>query len=179
MKRIEFGAGQGLDAAYQDLQKNAPCYGEFNGRTLYSTDGLDDIYINITRKTKQEFDEYLHQEREDYERKEAEFKACIPKLTEEYRERARGIIPQEHLEFWDKIIPIRLQDLYHGMELDCWLDLIAVLNDESKSKEDRMKEGLQMFINQGHSGMSAGLVLSSLCRFHALGRELAEYIQNN
>ena len=79
----------------------------------------------------------------------------------------------------DKIVPIRLQDLYHGMELDCWLDLIAVLNDESKSKEDRMKEGLQMFINQGHSGMSAGLVLSGLCRFHALGRELAEYIQNN
>lgn len=50
MKRIEFGAGQGLDAAYQDLQKNAPCYGEFNGRTLYSTDSLDDIYIKITRK---------------------------------------------------------------------------------------------------------------------------------
>lgn len=44
MKRIEFGAGQELDAAYQDLQKNAPCYGEFNGRTLYSTDSLDDIY---------------------------------------------------------------------------------------------------------------------------------------
>lgn len=179
MKRIEFGAGQGLDEAYQDLQKNAPCYGEFNGHTLYSTDNLDDIYIKVTRKTKQEFDQYLRQEQEDYERKEAEIKARIPKLTEEYRKRARGIIPQEHLEYWDKIVPIRLKDLYHGMELDCWLNLITVLNDESKSKEDRMKEGVQMFSNQGHSGMSAGLVLSGLCRFHTLGRELAEYIQNN
>lgn len=78
MKRIEFGAGQGLDAAYQDLQKNAPCYGEFNGRTLYSTDSLDDIYIKITRKTKQEFDEYLRQEREDYERKRPNLRPVFP-----------------------------------------------------------------------------------------------------
>lgn len=179
MKRIEFGLGQGLDAAYQDLQKDAPCYGVFNGRTLYSTDSLDDIYIKVTGKTKRLFDEYQRQEIENYEREENEFKARTPLLTEEYRKRARGIIPQEHLEFWDKIVPIRLQDLYHGMELDCWLDLIKVLNDESKSKEIRMKECLNIFINQGHSGMSAGLVCSGLCKFHALGRELTEYIRYN
>lgn len=179
MKRIEFYAGQNLDAAYQDLQKNAPCYGEFNGKTLCSTDSLDDIYIKATGKTKQEHDEYVRQEHEKYEKREAEFKARIPKLTDEYMKRARGIIPQEHLEYWDKIVPIRLGDLYHGMELGCWFDLIAVLNDENKSKEDRLKECLQMFINQGHSGMSAGLVFSGLCKFHPIGRELVEYIKNN
>ncbi len=179
MNQIDFNVGATLDEAYLVLQENAPCYGKFNCHILYSTDSLDDIYIRVTGKTKQEFDEYQRQQLEIHEKEEAEFKARIPKLIEEYKERARGIIPRESLELWDKVVPVRLGDLYHGMELDCWLDLISILNDESKSKDDRFKECLRLFIKQGHSGTSAWFVRSGLCRFHNLGRELADYIWNN
>lgn len=59
MKKIEFYPGINLDKAYQELQDNAPCYGEFNEKTLYSTDSLDDVYVKVTGKSKVEHDEYI------------------------------------------------------------------------------------------------------------------------
>ena len=100
-------------------------------------------------------------------------------MTDEYRKRARGIIPVEHLEYWDKIVPIRLNDLYRGMELDCWLELISVLNDSSKEELKRLDECRILFSKQGHSGMSAGLVFSGLNQFHPLGSKLVMYIKSN
>lgn len=179
MKKIEFYPGINLDKAYQELQENAPCYGEFNEKTLYSTDSLNDVYVKVTGKSKVEHDEYIRKIREEYERKEAEFKAKIPKLTADYRKRARGIIPEEHLKYWDKIVPIRLNDLYHGMELDCWLTFIEILNDTSKEVLERFERCRFIFCKQGHSGMSSGLVFMGLKRFHPLGEALVSYIKDS
>lgn len=176
MNKIEFYAGESLEQACQELQQNGPCYGVFNEKTLYSTDTIDDIFIKVTGKNKSEFDEYIREEHERIAKEEAEFQSKIPQLIDEYRQRARGIIPEEHLEYWDKIVPIRLKDLYHGMELNCWLEIIEVLN-QSKSKKYRLKRCLKMFNKQGHSGMSGSLVLAGLKKFHPLGAELAEYIE--
>lgn len=179
MKKIEFSPGQHIDEAYQDLQINAPCCGEFNEKVLYSTDTIDEVYTKVVGMTKREHKEYLRKQNEDYERKESEFKAKIPQLTEEYRKRARGIIPENHLEYWDKIVPIRLNDLYHGMELDCWLELIAELNDDTKDESEKLESCRVMFSMQGHSGMSASLVFSGLKFFHPLGDKLVDYIEKN
>ena len=178
MKKIEFYPGINLDKAYQELQDNAPCYGEFNEKTLYSTDSLDDVYVKVTGKSKVEHDEYIRKIHEEYDRKEAEFKAKIPQLTEDYRKRARGIIPEEHLKYWDEIVPIRLNDLYHGMELDCWLAFIEILNDTSKKELERFEICRSLFTRQGHSGMSAGLVFYGLKCFHPLGEALVSYIKD-
>ena len=59
MKKIEFYPGINLDKAYQELQDNAPCYGEFNEKTLYSTDSLDEVFVKVTGKSKAEHDEYI------------------------------------------------------------------------------------------------------------------------
>lgn len=178
MKQIEFHAGQSLDDAYRRMQECCePCFGMFNSKEIRSTDTLDEVYIKVLGVSKSESDERIRKQNEDYERKEAEHKAKIPQLTEEYRSRARGIIPEDKLELWDRIVPIRLGDLYHGMELNCWLDLITELNDESKEKSARLETCKEMFIRQGHSGMSAGLVFSGLKEFHPLGDELVKYIR--
>lgn len=176
MNKIEFYAGECLEQAYQDLQKNSPCYGIFNGKTLYSTDTIDDIFIKVTGKNKSEFDEHVRKEQERIAKKEAEFQSRIPKLIDEYRQRARGIIPKEHLEYWDKIVPIRLKDIYHGMELDCCLELITILNKNTISIKDKMIECLNLFNKQGHSGMSASIVFSCIKRFHPIGDRLVQYI---
>ena len=64
MNKIEFYAGESLEQAYQDLQKNAPCYGVFNDKTLYSTDTIDDIFIKVTGKNKSEFVDHVREEQE-------------------------------------------------------------------------------------------------------------------
>lgn len=177
MKQIEFMAGQSLENAHQALQTcGEPCFGEFNGKKIYSTDTLDEAYVKVTGVSKAESDERERKEHDEHERKEAEHKDKIPQLTDEYRARARGIIPDDKLELWDSIVPIRLNDLYHGMELDCWLELITELNSTENEKEERFRLCGELFIKQGHSGMSAGLVSSGLKQLHPLGTELVEYI---
>lgn len=181
MKEIEIYPGVNIDYAYEQLKKykqetGEDCFCKFNDKELYSSETLDEMYLKVTRKTKTKFDKDLQDKHNEYLRKEAEFHAKIPQLVIEYRKRARGIIPDKHLEYWDKIVPIRLNDLYKGFELDCWLKLIFELNTD-KPKEERFKNCLQMFIDQGHSGMSASLVFSGLCRFHDLGSQLVDYIK--
>lgn len=163
----------------KNCQDNAPCYGEFNEKALYSTDSLDEVFVKVTGKSKAEHDEYIRKIHEEYDRKEAEFKAKIPQLTEDYRKRAIGIIPEEYLELWNEIVPIRLNDLYHGMELDCWLELVAVLNDTSKKELERFEICRSLFSKQGHSGMSAVLVFNGLKCFHPLGEMLVLYINDS
>lgn len=183
MKEIEIYPGVNIDYAYEQLKKykqetGENCFCKFNDKELYSSETLDEMYLKVTRKTKTKFDKDLQDEHNEYLRREAEFKAKIPQLIKEYMAKARGIIPDKHLEYWDKIVPIRLNDLYKGLELDCWLKLISELNTD-KPKEERFKNCLQMFIDQGHSGMSASLVFSGLCRFHDLGPQLVDYIKKH
>lgn len=177
MREIEFYGGQSIDCAYQMLQEcGEPCFGIFNDKKIYSTDTIDEAYTKVLGTSKFEFEERMRKEQEKHEQEEAEFKAKIPLLTDKYRIRARGIIADEHLEYWDNIVPIRLNDLYHGMELDCWLELISELNKFENNKEEIFRACYNLFCKQGHSGMSARLVFSGLKRFHSLGNELVEFI---
>lgn len=176
-QEIKIETGTTIDGAYQELLINAPAYGLFNGIKLYSYDSLDDMYKKVTGHTKSEYDKMFEQRMEKQEREEKEFKANVPKLIEAYKKKARGIIPEDKLELWDRIVPIRLNDLYHGMELDCWLELIEVLNDINLSYDVKMVKGKDMFDKQGHSGMSGNLVMSGLKQFHPLGNDLVEFIK--
>jgi hypothetical protein len=184
MKELKFYLGSNIDTAHKVLVEfsekyNEPCCGNFNGKVISSSDSIDEAYVKVTGITKQQYDEYQKMQRMEYEDREKSHKERIPQLTEEYRKKARGIIPEENLELWDKIVPIRLSDLYHGMELDCWLDLISVLNDEVLDETDKLIQCAEIFDSQGHSGMSASLVMSGLIQFHPLGKKLVDYINSN
>lgn len=151
-------------------------YGIFNGVEILHTDTPDEISMKVTGKTIAEREAARKARIDEYERKEAEHKAKIPSLTEKYKKEARGVIPENKLELWDKIVPIRLGDLYQGMELDEWLKMIKVLN-EDLPKEERFSQAKEIFDSAGHSVMSGGLVLSGLREFHPDGNECAEYIR--
>lgn len=184
MQEIFIRCDLSIDEAHGLIQESAaeigePCYGWFRDYKVCSNETIEDVYKKIYGKSKEEKVAEWAKFREEYDLKEQEHKAAIPALTEEYRAKARGVIPEESLELWDKIVPIRLWDLYHGMELDCWLELISVLNDESKTKEERFAECKRLHIAQGHSGMSWNLVLSGLCQLHKLGKDCAEYINKD
>ena len=173
-RKLEFYYGSISDFVYLLLQykeKGELVYADFNGHRFYSdTVTMDGAYKEITGKTKAEFD-YMVKEQEDaWEEQKREHKASIPKKTKYWREKARGIIKEDKLDHWDEIVPIRLKDLYRGMELGCCLDLAVLL------KEGAFEEAKEMLNNQGHSGMSYGLVCVMLKEFADNGEEFLEFI---
>lgn len=183
MIEVEFYAGENIESAMSMLYKEADkthqvCCGKFNCETLLSTDSIDDAYKKVTGKTKAEHDEYERKWREEYERREAEHKAKIPALTEEYKQKARGLVLDSELEYWDKIVPIRLGDLYHGMELGQTLDICAIMRDEKLTYDERLHKAYKLFIDSGHSGCSANLTANMIKRFCPDGADVADAVLN-
>lgn len=181
MREVEIYGGD-ICSCLDELKEAAKecgedCRMEFNGKYLLSTDTIDEAYLRIVGVTKAEHDAYCQKKKEEYERAEAEHKARIPELTEKYRNEARGLVIDSELECWDKIVPIRLDDLYRGMELRQTLDCCKIMRDESIVFAARLEKAYDMFQQQGHSGMSAGLVMSMLRRFCPDGNELADAIK--
>jgi len=150
-KKIEMWAGSTIDSAIKELSKHEDlvCI-EFNGKTLYSDiDDLDSAYKKITGKTKSEFDEAERQRQAEYEREKREHEEAIPRLTTEWIEKGKTILDEKHHELWSKIVPVRLGDLYRGMELGACLDIVEQLN-----KGCKLDKAKTMIEEQGHSGMS-------------------------
>lgn len=179
MKQIEFSVGCNLEKAWHMLQQETkksgePCCGEFNGKTLLSTETLDEAYMKVTGKTKAEHDALVQKRHDELKRQIEEHEARIPELTEHYRKVARGVIIESELEYWDEIVPIRLGDLYRGMELDQVLDCARVMRDETLSREERLRKAYGIFADEGHSGTSAAITMAMLRKFCPDGNELAD-----
>jgi hypothetical protein len=173
---IEF-FGETIEDAVKKLvgyrEKGKLACGEFNGVTLYSdTVTMDSAYKEITGRTKAESDKARQEWKENYERQQREHEEKIPELSKEWMKKGREILAEDKWEYWDKIVPIRLGDLYQGMELGCCLDIVGILNNNGTL--DKAKEKIE---DQGHSGMSFGLVCSMVKAFCDRGDEFVEYIR--
>ncbi len=182
MKEIKFRRGTSLEAAWNELQKQSEeaketCCGMFNGTLIYSTDTLDEVFMEIIGKTKAEFDRDQRRLHESRKRSEREFEKRIPCLTKYYIEKARGIIRQEKYEYWKLVVPIRLRDLYHGSELQSTLELCKIMKDNNLTFDARMMKARDTFENQDHSGASGALVCGLLKEFCPLGEALANFIK--
>lgn len=170
-REIEFGFGN-IEEAVKELKSHKDLVkGTFNGQVLYSDiDDIDSAYKKVTGKTKAEFDEAEKQRQIEYKRQQEEHKEAIPKLTIEWVEKGKNILDKKHHELWTKIVPIRLGDLYQGMELGNCLEIVEQLN-----KGAELEEVKPLIENQGHSGMSFGLVCSMVREFADRGNEFVEY----
>lgn len=181
MKELYFTVGMSIEDAISFLNDNAKkygyeCYGVFNGKEIFSSETEDQIYKKITGNNKDEFNRKLEEDIAEHKRIEIEFKRKIPFLITEYIRKADGVIPVENIPLWNKIVPIRLNDIYRGMELDCWLDLIKIMNSD-ETDEKIMVQCETLFNEQGHSGMSASLVLRGLEELHSKGKIVSDYIK--
>jgi hypothetical protein len=175
-KKMEY-LGNTIELTVKSLleykEKGELVYTEFNGVILYSdTVTLDDAYISITGKTKAECDKAHQEWKENYDKAEREHQKNIPSLTEIWKNKGREILSESKWEYWDKIVPIRLGDLYHGMELGCCLDIAKILNNNGTFDEAKV-----MIDSQGHSGMSYGLVCSMMREFCDRGQEFVDYVR--
>ena len=144
----------------------------FNGHMLYSdTITVDGAYQEVLGVTKAEWEERCERERQKYEKHKREHEASIPDKIKYWRTKGKEILDQDKWELWDKIVPIRLNDLYEGMELGCCLDLVPLVNNKKFEEAKVMIEG------QGHSGMSFGLVCAMVKEFSKHGLEFVEYVR--
>lgn len=173
---IEFGFGD-IDKAIEQLkpykEKGVLVFGTFNGQNLYSDiDDLDSAYLKITGKNKADFD--LEQERWYEERKEEErkHKEAIPQLTIEWIARGNEVLDKKYHELWAKCVPVRLDDLYQGLELGACLDIVKPLNEGCT-----LDEAKSIIKSQGHSGMSFSLVCAMIKSFCDRGDEFVSYIK--
>ena len=79
---------------------------------------------------------------------------------------------EKYRELWAKCVPIRLGDLYHGMELEMCLDIVLELNNGCT-----LEEAKAIIESQGHSGMSFGLVCSMVKSFCGRGEEFVNHVR--
>jgi predicted nuclease with TOPRIM domain len=176
-EKIEFFAGNTIEQAVNQLlnykaQGKLVC-GEFNGITLYSdTVTMDSAYKEITGKTKAEFDKGQQEWKDNYDKQKQEHEEKIPELTKVWMEKGREVLTEDKWEYWDKIVPIRLNDLYQGMELGNCLDIVNILNNNGT-----LDEAKEVIENQGHSGMSFGLVCAMVREFCDRGSEFVECVR--
>lgn len=175
-KEIEFFLGNTVEDAVNELliykEHGELACGEFNGVKLYSdTVTMDSAYKQITGKTKAEFDKEQQEWRDDFDRRKKEHEESIPEQSRVWMEKARGIITEDKLKYWDEIVPIRLNDLYRGMELGACLKIVEILNSGN------LEEAKAKIENQGHSGMSFELVCSMVKEFSDRGEEFVEFVR--
>jgi hypothetical protein len=176
-KKVEFFFGN-IEDAVEELKnfhkKGEKVYIEFNGEKLYSDiDDLDSAYKKITGKTKSEFDEAAKIRQEEYKEKQRKHKEAIPELTKEWIAKGEEILDKKYLQLWNECVPIRLGDLYQGMELGMCLDIVKELNNGCE-----LQKAKEIIESQGHSGMSFGLVCSMVKSFCNRGEEFVNYARS-
>lgn len=169
-KKIEFCCGKTLADCVLELIKYAVkgefVCADFNGHTLYSdTVSMDSANLEITGSTY--FDNLNQRElnRQKLIKEEAEHQEKVPELTRIWIEKGHKILSEDKWKQWDECVPIRLSDLYHGMELGMCLDIIKTINEKS------LEEAVDVMNSQGHSGMSWGLMKAMVKTFSNRGEE--------
>ena len=173
-KLIEFTAGASISAAVEELKReNELCCGLFNGIMLYSDkDDIDSAYKKLTGKTKDEFYAKQQEFYEEEKKREEEYKKSIPTLTKEWIKKGKAILDKEYYDLWEEVVPIRLNDLYEGMELGASLEIIEQLN-----KGCDLSTAKQIIESQNHSANSFYLVASMVFSLCKRGSEFVKYIQ--
>lgn len=147
----------------------------FNGHWLYSdTVTMDSAFLEVTGKNKEDFDkaqkEYFEKIRIESELAEKAAKENIPNWIE----KGHKVFTEDKWEEWDKIVPIRAEDLYHGMELDNTLQIQEILSSEYS--EESFEKAKKCMEEQGHSGMSWSLVCAMIKEFCIHGEEFVMWL---
>lgn len=176
-RKIEFYCGCDLSTAVMELleykERGELVCGDFNGHMLYSdTVTMDGAYLEIVGVTKAEYDRKEEESRQRWIQSKKEHKERIPQLTKKWVERGHQILDEKYWEKWDECVPIRLDDLYEGMELGHCLEIVKALNEGCDISAAR-----DIIDKQGHSGMSFGLVRAMVQAFCDRGNEFAEHVK--
>lgn len=177
-KEIKVCLGETIESVVQKLlseykKRGILAYTIFNGVHLFSDIvTMDEAYKSITGKTKSEFDEMVQKRIQETNKRKEEIQKNLLPLFDMWVEKGKEVLTEDRWEYWSRIVPVRLLDLYEGMELGCCLDVVKILNNGGTFDEAKEK-----FEGQGHSGTSHNLVLSMINKFCDRGQEFLEHVE--
>ena len=168
-KKIEFLAGRDITHAVNLLlehkERGERVYGIFNGQPLYSDSVTEDVaYMLIIGQDRNSFEEEQKRRADEAERRHQEHIRTIPEQTKRWIVRGMDVLEFDKWDHWARIVPIRLEDLYQGMELGQALDLIELM------QEEKYQEAKELLDTQGHSGMSYSLMKQMLIELDSRGK---------
>ena len=147
-------------------------YTKFNEKILYSGMTIDEAYMLVLGHDYAGYEARLLVRREANDRELEDHKGSIPNLIEYWIEKGYKVLSPDHWDKWKECVPIRLNDLYRGMELKCTIDIIECLNENNYVLA---KERLD---DQGHSGMSYSLVKCMVKDFSYKGEDFYRWIDD-
>ena len=133
---------------------------------------VDEAYILVLGQDYASFEATLLLRREAYEKEQEEHLNSVDSLTEYWIEKGQKVLLPKYWDDWKECVPIRLKDLYMGMELKCTIDIIESLNENNYVQA---KERLDA---QGHSGMSYSLVKCMVKDFCYKGEDFYRWIDD-
>lgn len=173
---IYFSSSSDIEKCVKELlaykEKGALVYGCFNGHKLYSDNiTIDSAYKTITGKTKAEFEDYIKSQIAAEEKANQEYKEKIPELLQYWSEQGRNILSEEKYTLWDRIVLIRLNNVFKGEELKYCLNIIDVLK-----KDDTLDDAKDILFHDKHSIAFISLVCSLVKEFYEKGYIFSEYI---
>lgn len=181
-REIEVLAGQRLNAVVEELleykKRGKFVCAKFNDHMLYSdTVTMDSAYLEITGKSKADFDKDHEERRKRLETERELVEKAAQENIPNWIERGHKLLPEDTWEEWDKVVPIRASDSYHGMELDCTLQIQEILMTEAG--EETFRRAKKCMEEQGRAGMSWSLVCDMVKGFCTYGEEFVKWFEIN
>lgn len=145
---------------------------DFKNEKFYSLlDNEDSCYKKVTGLSKSKYIERqkkLHEEQ--LKRDEEEKQKAIENIPKFIEEGKKLIYPQRYKK-WADCVEIRVEDIYHGKDLECALDVMKLLNSGATYQQayDLVKE-------QNHSGTSYSMVMSMITNFSKRGPAFYRFV---
>lgn len=97
----------------------------------------------------------------------------LKERTDEWVNKGHAILNEKYWSYWEEIVPIRLTNLYHGIELGQCLDIVKPLNDGCA-----LEEAKKIITDQDHSGHSWKVVVNMVKTFCDRGEEFVNYVKD-
>lgn len=146
---------------------------DFNGTVMRSSDvTFDSAYLAVTGMTYTEFQENEKRRIEKWKQEEEEYKKSIPNLRKRYLVDSLYLISPEQIDEWIKVVDARLSDLYKGFDIASAIEIMKALDGG-----DSIGNVKNIIDNQGHSGMSYGVVRLIVKQFSPRGQEFWDATQ--
>ncbi len=174
MKKIDVSQCNNLESVVNtllDAKVNGDSvYCEFNGYKFYSdTVSMDTAFIEVTGKTKADFDREQEELRSSYKIRQIDGEQRAKDNVLNWIEKGQSLIFPERYAEWEKCVIARASDLYYGLELDRTLEIMEVLENGAS-----IEDAKQIFDEQENFGMFSSMVRNILFEFSSRGPEFWE-----
>ena len=160
-----------LDNAKPVLDNLAQKYGQlvsmdFNGHTIRSDMSIDEMYLEVLGRTKEEYDKLIEESHQKQQEEESRARIEAEAKMPERIEAGKAFIYTEKQQDWENCVKARSEDLYYGADIDDALEAMSLL-DQGASFEDVEKN----LIDGGQSGASFGMIRNIIFSFSKRGPE--------